>query len=517
MLHGRILTFGLVATFALAFPALAAEKVRPSALRVELITTPTPSATEGDGAAQTQKPGQKPDKQALDQQVAWKKACPVLANAFMVRKNFNHHGIAKGFSCFFDGKHTGGAKSAKGDWTLKIQLKEDRWLLGLYFRDQAEPEAELPFPNVPKALTALADRKVAKPLAMQMMDQLPAARYIEPKELKKELEYKLRKKEMTPAAPAVYDLFDLEYVSSIGMWVPRPLGKATLKKKKGPRRWDVTLNADADTSEGFWAQSDKGRGGESDKYKSSLNGALKKYGMDGDMFDSAKDALLDTFARGYVGFRYGYPITKGENLITKSSMVGILAEVRGGPLEGLRWYWDFAPETKEVVNGQEYSFTWSRPTLGWSFGLNMNWFINRIDLTPKIGLMDFDGKVRVTTATGDVPAQFRLKNSSNFGIEMGVESIAPWFLLRLWGASDVSGVLDLGGSGTVTSLRGGVDTYWDFYKVSDYFDLTVLVFMFGEKLSLTQDESETVANTNLKLEGISYNLAFFGAGLILTW
>lgn len=501
MLLRWFLALLFLAMLPVASPSLAGEKIQPMAIRIEL-TSAAPS---------------KQGKKSLDQAAAWKKTCSRLAKAFTVQQNFYKHGIAKKYSCYFEGKHTGGVNN-KGDWTLKVQPDEKEWRLALFFRDQTEPEAEIKLPASPEMLTILSDPAVAKPLAMYLMDQLPVARYVEQKEISQALEYKQpKKKAKAPNAPPAYDLFELEYIASANMWVPRPLGSATLKKDKGSNRWEVKLTSQDKVPQGFWAQSVNGRGGEGDKYKSSLNDGLKKYNLDTNLLDSAKDALLKTLAGGYVGFRYGHPITVGQDIISKSAMIGILVEVRGGPLEGLRWYWDFAPETIQVLDGQKYSVTWSRPSLGWSFGLNINWIIDRIDLTPKLGLMDFDGTVPVPTTTGNVPAKFRLKNSSNIGFELGVETQAPGVLIRLWGASDASGVLDLGGTGRVTSLRGGVDTYWDAYKISSYFDLAVLVFMFGERLSLAKESDDAVGDTNLKLQGLSYNLAFFGAGLVLTW
>lgn len=448
-----------------------------------------------------------------------KAACEGLGKSFLVRRGVFHHGIVNSFSCFEGDKALTEKNSQKDhDWLLRVSKDlSGKWLFEMFYQDEKDPQAKLSLPDGENMLAALSDPAVQKTIAAQIMDALPMSRLIDQKAIDSGLRYDGRKDANLPDPPAEYKIFSLEYVPGAKVWVPRVIGNAK-KSKKGKKlvKWDVTLDEQMEPGKTYWAQGPLGRGQYAKNFEKALGTALAKHGIESDFLSQTVDAFYDTLASGYVGVRYGYPMAQGDNLVTKAPMIGILTEVRGGPLEGLRWYWDFAPELKEKVNGQETSYTWSRPTLGWSFGLTLPWFIKRIDVTPKFGVMDFDASFLVETPNGSEARRFRLKNASNFGLELGVESAAPWFLVRFWGASDVSGIVDLGGSGTVTSLRGGLDTVWDFYKISDSFELSVLVFGYGERLSLATKAKEKDPS-DIEIESVSFNMAFVGAGILLTW
>lgn len=457
---------------------------------------------------------------------AWPNACKVFGESFLVRRNYFGHGIAENYECFLGKQRLNGtSKIGKPDWTVQITAEGEGWLMQVFYKDKPKPETLTPIPKTPKMIEAMIDPKVSRLLALQVMDSLPMARVVSPQELSTGITYTPEQgfdRKDIPAPIKEYNVYTLKFIDSQKVWAPKIIGKATLESSSdGSNKWKMDLVAAPNDTVIYWAQSSNGRGSEARNINSKLNSVLIRHGVDASIFDKGIQALYDTLASGYVGARFGYPITKGDSIISRSMMVGILAEIRGGPFEGLRWYWDFAPEIKEKAsNGETLSFTWSRPSIGWSFGLNIPWFIKRIDVTPKLGVLDLDAKVPIDTGNGStVPGTFRMKNSTNLGLELGIEAPYPWFLVRLWGASDVSGIVDVGGSGTMTSLRGGLDTYWNFYKISRYFDLSVLVFAFGERLSLTQDEKDkkVVSGTNLKIEGVSYNLAFFGLGAVLTW
>lgn len=495
--------------FFFASPSFA-QPVKPGHLKIVF----APGLGKVKGKKKSEEKKEEEDKP----QASLKAACEGLGNGFVVKKGLFRHGIVSSYSCFEGDKSLSEKAAKEPDWLLRISKDATgKWQFEMFYQDEKEPQAKLTLPDGENMLAALNDPTVQKTIAAQMMDSLPMSRLIDRESIKARLSYDGRKEETLPQPPVEYKIFSLEYVPGARIWVPKVVGQAK-KAKKGKKlvKWDVTLDLELEPGKTYWAQGPLGRGQYGKNFEDTLGKALAKHGIKSDFLSQTVDALYDTLASGYVGLRYGFPMAKGDNLITKAAMVGILTEVRGGPLEGLRWYWDFAPEIKEKVNGQETSYTWSRPTLGWSFGLQLPWFVKRIDVTPKIGVMDFDASFLVETPNGKEARRFRLKNASNFGLELGIESSAPWFLVRFWGASDVSGVVDLGGSGTVTSLRGGIDTVWDFYKISESFDLSFLVFGFGERLTLATNDKEENP-TDIKIESVSFNMAFLGAGILLTW
>lgn len=216
-------------------------------------------------------------------------------------------------------------------------------------------------------------------------------------------------------------------------------------------------------------------------------------------------------------------MTKSDPLLSKSTFVGILAEVRAGPLNGLRWYWDFAPKVTTVENNENLSFAWSRATLGWSFGFNYNTFIDKMDITPKIGAMSLDASIGIPSpVSGQITdtARFRQANVLNLGIEAGIESHWPWILTRLWAATDISGFVNIDEETTVKSLRGGADAYFDLFKVSNEYKVVLLMFSTFEKVSLLRKRvpnEEEIGNTGGKLAGLSYQVVFAGLGLTVSW
>lgn len=91
-------------------------------------------------------------------------------------------------------------------------------------------------------------------------------------------------------------------------------------------------------------------------------------------------------------------------------------------------------------------------------------------------------------------------------------------LLRFWGASDLSAALGIDGTKSVSSLRGGVDAYWQVYKRSDKYSLSLVTFGNAEELGFEDNikpKDPTEAST--KIRSVSLSLAFVGAGLSLSW
>lgn len=493
----------IIFTTLMASPLALAEakSVNPESLSIELLIPPSV-----------------PDVESKEIESAWKNACASLGSAFKIKGNYFFHGIASSHRCRLPSKKKRFPK--KDGWTLKVVPDQTSWTLTMYYGRSAEPEARLVISGGTKVIKALADRQIAMLVAMRLMDDLPMARFIDERSVKNSFSYEDKSENEKLAPIEEYNIFGMTYLPDRNLWIPKVMGKAVLQKdeKKGLWNWRVKLDEPLQPDQAYWAQDARGRGSNASQLSENLKGELSKHNISGNLFDEATQTLYDSLVSGYVGIRYGYPISKSDSLISEAAMVGIFTEVRGGPLEGLRWYWDFAPEVKKRINGEIMNFSWSRPSIGWSFGLKFNSLIvNRIDVTPKIGLMDLDAKVPFETSRGIVPVKFRFKNATNLGIEVGVETASPWFIVRIWGATDASGFVDLGGPGTIKSLRGGIDTYWDLYKLSDHIELSVLVFGFGEKLSLAKNKGEVDASSNVRIEAIGYEFGIVGAGLILVW
>jgi hypothetical protein len=259
--------------------------------------------------------------------------------------------------------------------------------------------------------------------------------------------------------------------------------------------------------------------------EAQLNGRLQAYGSK--LVKLGDFELASLIGGVYAGFRYGYPLTSGNVLIAKSSMVGIFTVVRSGPMQGLSWYWDFAPRTTEVVEGEEVYFEWSRPTLGWAieFPLMNNMLGDfHLDLTPKLGAMDMSAKLPVTSADGVTSAsQFEVKNALSFGIDGGISWRTDWFFVRGWGAADLAGLLSLGSNThSISSRRAGFDTFWDLFTIFDKAEFSLLVFGSVESLTIEKnlsadEQAEAIDAESPDVSGLSFNTAFFGVGATIQW
>lgn len=478
----------------------------------------------------------------------WKKACKKLGKYLQVGNGPRGSGIFSNFSCYDGKKIIAGAKNKeKSRWAMQVTDAPKGVDIEIFHiteeagKPKLNQEALVELPGSEKAISALGDTEVASLVALELLDGLPASRVVDlPDTSVKSIKSrdKLKRSYPVPKGPKNLAIYSLAFDTITNSWVPSVVGKAKNKTKKfkfkkeydpnkkhkfkQTHKWSVKLKKSKfESGAVYFAQSTKGRGTDQKDIHDALDFALLRYGMS---TNPLFDAFFDTLASGYAGIRYGLSMTSGDPIVSKSNMIGIFTEVRGGPLEGLRWYWDFAPRTEASVGEENLHFEWSRPTFGWSFGLEMDGMITRMDAVPKIGWMNLDARVGIpkNDETGAVQTEdFLMENSLAIGIEVGIESQTTWFLMRLWGASDGAGIFnDLPGAGSITSLRGGIDAYIDLLNPLDSFDASLLVFVLGERISLSRNASENTelaAETGVNLEGLAYNLAFLGVGMTLQW
>lgn len=479
----------------------------------------------------------------------WQKSCRTLGRSMLINHGPQGNGVFKDYYCFIDRKPKGGTgpKSLiNNQWILEIRFEAKEVLFQLLFNPEftanpdLTPEMEFSIRYTDQTMNALSDPEVLNLIALKVLDAMPMARatQVTPngvQEVKSKPD-QIKRVLPLPPGPKQYLVYRLQYDSQAKTWIPtvKGIAKNLTKRRKAKsedpevqiryrqvHRWQIKLLSKPLATEDFyWLQNAKGRGKEEKAIDNNLDMALSRYGL---ARNELLAALFNTIASGYGGVRYGYPLSSGDLLVSKTSMIGIFTEVRGGPLEGLRWYWDFGPRNEVTLSDEKLHFEWSRPTFGWSFGLDIDSnIINRIDVVPKIGWMNMDARVGVPTQDPSViiAEDFVMDNSLSVGIEFGIEKQTNWFLLRLWGASDGAGFFsNLPGAESVSSIRGGVDTYWEVFNLGDIFDVSLLAFASGERINLVRSASNDVESGSevLSIDGIAYNLAFAGIGMTLTW
>lgn len=503
---------------------------------------------------------------------SWKDACKRLGLALTAFQGYYQHGAFSKHRCLAFNPAKPNPKTHH--WHLHIREKEDQVVLELSYQMAKNQEklvlARFEFGSSAKTLVALADEMVASQIAYALLDQLPMARVVSAKEWRRgsfggtalvkvapvsdpddsegftdwmtkgsekkkpatsrkrgrKKGRKSKPRSVTdPIEPyKAYFLYHLSYDEEQKSWQPRLLGFAKKSKSSAsaapaspdqpaPVTWKIKALREPESAKTtIYASNRFGRGAAQQDIAQQAYLSLAQFGI------KAKNSNLleDTLASGYVGIRYGFPMLKVQSIIAQSSVVSLFADLRGGPLEGLRLMYDFAPEVKQSFAEGDASFSWDRLSLGWSFNFDLGRNpAKRLDIIPRVGLASYKANLPVVNAQSGIRsfAPFNVDQALNYGIEIGAETETPWLLLRGWGAFDQ--VAQSENDAKVTSIRGGIDAYWDLFEISDSFDLTVLTFVNSERLSMTAKADPNAPGTIAT--GLRFSLAFAGVGLTITW
>lgn len=225
------------------------------------------------------------------------------------------------------------------------------------------------------------------------------------------------------------------------------------------------------------------------------------------------------------GIRYASPLLKSKDIVSKAPMISMFAEFRNGAAKGMRIYYEKTPMVKQkTAEGEVARFAWSRLTLGWSLDIPVpqifSSVIHKIDITPKLGIYNLDGLFNVTNEYGETEvAKFFLKDVSSIGFESGVEhGTQSMGLFRFWFAFYRS--WGLTGATTIyaTSLKTGIDFYWDLFEFQQT-TFKILTFGSYESLDLKKEikDQPEVDNSAMNINQLSYKLFFFGVGATLAW
>ena len=244
------------------------------------------------------------------------------------------------------------------------------------------------------------------------------------------------------------------------------------------------------------------------------------------------DSLLSSAASGYFGFRYGQQILPPEGelgrLLAKTKMISVLVEVRSGPLNGLRYYYDKLPEEKakiEMADGttDEQYVGFARHIIGYSFGLELSGFVDRITVDPKLGIWKFNARLpAATNENGDVTKleNFNLGRTFSLALETGIESTSTWYVLRAWGGMD-TGFSLLKSGGKVSSYRFGLDAFLtagpEIPLFGASFKTTWILFYVFDRLNIKIKENIELEAGEDAITGVSYNAAYAGAGVAISW
>lgn len=530
----KLLLFNLIITSKLVSSAgFASSSLIESPYRAQIVLIKSPIRGNASG----------------DFQKEWLERCESLGQELSQRSGYYNHGIFSQTSCHdaiissddFKRKQT-------FNWQIEIIETSSSTTISSYYYPDADDksrrqEASLTLSQSSDFVAYTADREILRTLATVILDGLPFSKVFDPSS--DGPGFVVESPVDIPPPPVEYVIYSSRFSKETKLWIPQVIGYAKRKHTAAERLALSGKDAAVEVGESkqmeryeyqtfvyrnmltagqiYWAHDSRGRNQiEPSDYEQVLKSSLQL-----NLMGFLDELVFDTFSSSYIGIRYGYPLLDGEGPITKSSMVGILTEVRGGPLNGLRWYWDFAPEKIEIIDDKEFSFSWSRASLGWSFSLGLpeilsGWF-SRIDVHPKIGFMDFENRMPILNAlTGDTDSStFSSRGSMDLGVEFGIEQRTRWLLFRLWAASNFSGLIPQPDSDVkVSSQRAGIDAYYDLFQLWWDSHFSLMFFSFYENLALERRREEGQAELivgDVFIREISFDLFFAGIGLTVSW
>lgn len=332
--------------------------------------------------------------------------------------------------------------------------------------------------------------------------------------------------------PSPRDLFvyDLLYDKDKDLWIPRIRARLS-RVHSGNGDNDQTAEYAVSDSyrplkkgRTYWAAAVQEDGERQRKYEGIITDVLQRkripQNMGPDNF--LQDLLLGGLRSSYTGFRYGVSVFQTDSVVTQVNMISILAEIGGGPLSGLRWYYDIFPEVSRGSGSEEEYFTLRRASLGWAFDFEVPTFLSsiasKVDVQPKIGLLDLKSRFFTTTATGEKAGlNFVVRNNYDLAVELGAEKAAPWFRVRLWSAFSMANFgFSNKNSIAVNSKRGGIDTYVDVFESGNW-DVNLLGFGTIENLDISKDPSSIDPLGPPELYSFNSNIYFLGLGFTVSW
>lgn len=502
---------------------------------------------------------------------AWETSCSTLAGAFRDGSGLWESGPAGSTTCKLGGKTVAtSGKSGAADLKINVEIAKSGDSIGFWIGTnltgiaQKTSSPAVTIPSSEWAPEFLSDQEFASLIAYALLDRTPILSRLDPSRVSlkegelrvsmyKDQRFQTRKfPQVDPLQKIVF--YGLERDSISGRLFAAHLGEGKLikvekiKVKAGSgaaartfivpsARYSIDQrfkdNFDGNTR--IWVHSPEGPGAQGKKMTAAINeaherlmdaarsGLLKRFFSKG--YDSISDLLFQTAASGYVGLRYGTQLLKGDKLLENAAAYGLLLEIGSGPLNGLKFYYDKFPKTTYVSGGSALDMEWSKFVLGKSFAFKTPVFINKIEITPKLGRyyltstqpIEFDDAGTVTSTQ-----KFEAKDQPSFSLEVSAERIARRYTGRVWFALDRAiSFLPVLGTSAVSAERFGADLFVNsglrFRNFGVDYSLNILGFTSYENLRIEDLNLGDLAPGEVAVSAIDLRSAYAGLGIVINW
>lgn len=396
---------------------------------------------------------------------------------------------------------------SKSQWVLQIRVEKSEVIFEISFRgEKLMTAAMLTLTTSKSPLTLMNDRQMGPLIAFYLATDLPMRSLVSKSKFASG--QTVTGRAFTPPIraaqpPKQLAFFDMSYER--GSWRPHVMAVAKLKSATATDvTWQVSDVSEKPTKKVSFVQQIDDR--------KPLLAAIK--------------AQIETFSSrfkfapvraGYIGMRYGIPITSGAGPFKVASTYGLLGEFRSGFLSGVRISYDAVPKSVVQTETGVESYESSRLQLGYSFGTTLPTpLINWIDVTPRIGVTNLEYSLVPADLDLESEVAFTLRRAPTTGLELGLETRGHSFLIRAWAYGSYSiGILAYDKQFSSRMVRLGLDLYRDVFSLGPM-RFGVLGFTSYEDTSVARKIVEDDPDVAV-IETIGFSVIYAGAGLTLSW
>jgi hypothetical protein len=462
------------------------------------------------------------DESKLDQlggNKTWLRACKTIGKSLSMKTGPWGFGVVTAHDCAV----VDAAPTEPKDWTLVVSVNPERVNLELYVAGVDKPLATTGFKPKEASIDVLANAEFTSSLCLELLEQLPAISRlgkVVTKGGKSQITVKNQKlfENLLPP-PVDLLIYTLDFDPKAKIW--RPHVVATASRSDSPTQKVISWTIDRPLPKGteqLWFHDASGRNTHESMHAEVIQSTYDQI-IAKDVASVVAGTVKEQFAGGFIGIRYGRSITTGQ-LVSGIGLLSVLAELRGSPINGLRFYYDQWPNASDPAELDAVKFGASRAVLGWSFGLSLGSFFDRIDFVPKLGRWSLALDYNVRNQSGAIQTvRFKTIGALSAGAEIGLEKDMGPLMLRLWAADDVgSNPLLQGLSTRVDDIRAGADLFIKGMSVSPLgkkTNLTFLLFTLYENLSLRRKNAGD--SGEVAIDSLSLQIAMMGGGLALSW
>jgi len=461
-----------------------------------------------------------------DYAAKWQSGCTVLRGMILNKKQAFGDGAFDRVQCAPFSPTFSDEIMQGNSWILKVSDRAQFVRFEIFFRapnGKLSPEAAIDFPGMYRFGEFINDLGALRAVATELMNKLPMFSIVKVGAFTGSLS--AQKDTLTKKIPDKLIIFELLRDPVSGFWHLHMLGTADGRNETGSTvTWSMSLDpAEKPAGRVVTAHRASGRDTEGSDLKVALLATVKKYqAPEGGLLS----AILQSLSSNLSGIRYGYSILRGRDVVTKSAFISGFTEIRSGPADGLRLYYDKAPKVSQSEKGLGKSdLSWTRISLGWNMNLPNLPVISQVfdswDAGIKFGMFTLDTTMPVASPNGESEeTSFRIKNSIDLGVVSGLERKNNAYLLRLWMGYNYSASFLLKTKTRMSSLKTGADAYWVLFKSKGKLEVNLLTFLATERMAISRDfdrNSFDESTSQVVINGVSYQMAFAGLGLTLAW